>query len=338
MTITLNEIAIQIGGKVQGDGGIAITGLATLMAANTGDLSFLANMAYKDQLQSTQASAVILHPEQAKGYAGSAILMDNPYLGYAKASMMFDSLPKPSGLIDSTACIDESANIGVNVSIGANAVIGKHVNLGDNTIIAAGCVIGEHTRIGSGTRLHANVSVYHGCVIGNDCIIHSGAVIGSDGFGFAPDQGNWVKIAQIGGVVIGNNVEIGANTTIDRGALSDTQIGNGVKIDNQVQVAHNVVIGDHSAIAGGTGIAGSTTIGKHCTLAGAVGVVGHLTITDHVHVTGMTLVSKSITKPGSYSSGTALSTSDEWRRNAVRFRRLDDMAKRIQRLEKAKKE
>ncbi len=338
MVYTLGEIAQFLSADVMGDESIKIDGLATLAQATQGQLSFLANMSYKDQLQHTKASAVIVHPKQAADCQCAALVMDNPYLGYAKVSQLFNTLPKASGDIHTSAVISASAKIAEDVSIAANAVVDDYAVIETGAVIGAGAIVGANARIGKNTRLHHNVSIYHDVVIGNECIIHSGAVIGSDGFGFANEKGQWVKICQIGGVVVGDQTEIGANTTIDRGAMSDTIIGNGVKLDNQIQIAHNVEIGDHCAMAAGCMIAGSTKIGRCCTLAGGVGVAGHLQLADGTHVTAMTLVTKSITEPGSYSSGTAMSATSEWRKSAARFRQLDDMAKRIKLIEKSLKE
>lgn len=338
MAHTLAELAQFLGAQLVGDESIIIEGIATLAQAQPGQLSFLANMAYKDQLQHTQASAVIVHPKQAQDCKCAALVLDNPYLGYAKVSQLFNTLPAPSGNIHPSAVVSPLAQVAENVSIGPSAVIEDHAVLGKGAVIGAGSVVGCNSRVGENTRLHQNVSIYHDVVIGNDCILHSGAVIGSDGFGFANEKGKWVKICQIGGVVMGNDVEVGANTTIDRGAMSDTIVGDGVKLDNQIQIAHNVEIGAHTAMAGGCMIAGSTKIGSCCTLAGGVGVAGHLQLVDGTHVTAMTLVTKSITEPGSYSSGTAMSSTAEWRKSAARFRQLDEMAKRIKLIEKSQQE
>lgn len=335
MSFTLEKIADYLDAKFIGDPELEICGLGTLSAAEPGQLSFLANLAYKDQLDTTKASAVIIQSRQVDDCKTAAIVLDNPYLGYAKVSELFDTLPKPDSNIHHSAVVSSSATIGRNVTLGPNSVVEDNAIIADNAVIGSGSVVGVNSRIGEGTRLHHNVSIYHDVVIGNQSIIHSGAIIGSDGFGFANNKGQWVKICQIGGVLIGDNTEIGANTTIDRGAMSDTKIGNGVKLDNQIQIAHNVEIGDHCAMAAGTMIAGSTKIGNCCTLAGGVGVAGHLSIVDGSHVTALTLVTKSITEPGSYSSGTAMSKTSEWRKSAARFRQLDDMAKRIKVLEKA---
>ncbi len=333
---TLNTLAEYIGATLEGDPECSISKLNTLQNAEPGHLSFLANPSYQKHLESTQASAVILKPEQAAMFAGNKLLVANPYMGYAKLSPLFDPLPAavvqvhPQAVVEPSVRLDETS-----VSIGANAYIGANVQLGKNVVIGPGCVIGESCIIGDGTRLHANVTLYHGVSVGVRTIIHSGCVIGADGFGFAPSQEGWVKIHQIGGVVIGDSVEVGACTTVDRGALDDTIIGNGVIIDNQVQIAHNVKIGDYTAIAGCTGIAGSTTIGQRCTIAGAVSIVGHISIADGVHISANSLVNKSILEPGgSYSSGTVLSPTKTWRKNAVRFGHLDQLANRLTSVEK----
>jgi len=338
MAKTLAEIADFLGAELKGDGAHLITGLATLSDAGQGELSFLANQAYLNQLKVTQAGAVIVHPKQADDCPVHALIMDNPYLGYAKVSSLFDTLPEPSRQIHPSAFVSPSAKLGANVSVGANVVIEDDVELADGVTIGAGCVIGHRSRIGQDTRLHSNVTLYHDLVIGERGILHSGCVIGADGFGFANAQGKWHKIRQIGGVRIGNDVEIGANTTVDRGAMSDTLIADGVKLDNQIQIAHNVEIGENTAMAACAGVSGSTKIGANCTIAGGVGLAGHLTLVDGCHVTGMSLISRSITEPGSYSSGTAMAPSAEWKKSAARFRQLDDMAKRIRALEKAAKE
>jgi len=330
--LTLGTIANIIGAKLEGDVDYVITGLATLAGALPNQVSFLANMKYANQLDMTQAGAVILNADQAKFFNGHCLVLDNPYLGYAKLSQEFSPAPSFSG-IDGSVKIHASATIGDAVNLAAGVVIGAHVTLGNAVSIGPNSVIGAHCSIGSGTTIAANVSLYHGVEVGAFCIIHSGAVIGADGFGFAKDGPDWVKIAQLGGVIIGDHVEIGAGTSIDRGALDNTIIGYGVKLDNQVQIAHNVELGDYTAIAGCTAIAGSTKLGKHCTIAGACGITGHLTLADGVHVTAMSLVTHSIAEAGAYSSGTGLDKNQQWRRNATRFKQLDQMAKRLKQLE-----
>ncbi len=331
---TLAELAREIGACVEGDENLSINGLATLKKAKKGELGFLANPKYTGELKETQASAVIISPEMKKYCSVDALLMADPYVGYAKASRLFRRKPiSKTGVIHPSAVIAKTANVHSSVHIGANAVIEDNVELSEGVTIGPGCVIGAESKIAEYSVIYANVSLYHEIKIGARCVIHSGVVIGADGFGFANDQGKWEKIAQLGSVHIGDDVDIGAGTTIDRGALDDTVIGDGVIIDNQVQIAHNVIIGDRTAIAGCTAIAGSTEIGKFCTIAGAVGIVGHLVIVDNVHITAMTLVTKSISCPGAYSSGTGMDEFESWKKNAVRFRKLDTLVRRVKKLE-----
>lgn len=330
---TLAELADIIGAQAHGDGQCTITAIATLETAQSGQISFLSNPKYRDQLGSTAASAVIMREQDLGDYRGDALLMANPYLGYAKLAQLLDTTPKSADSIHSSAIISPSAKLGVNVAVGANAVIESGVEIADNCQIGPGCFIGQNSQLGANTKLWANVSIYHGVTIGTGCIFHSATVIGSDGFGYAPDGGQWIKIPQTGGVTIGNDVEVGAGSTIDRGALDDTIIGNGVIIDNQVQIAHNDIIGDNTAIAGTTVLAGSVTIGKNCIIGGACAVNGHLSICDGVTITGMSMIIKDITEPGVYSSGMPSQTNKEWRKNAARYRQLDEMSKRLKKLE-----
>jgi UDP-3-O-[3-hydroxymyristoyl] glucosamine N-acyltransferase len=331
---TLYDIAKHIGANVHGEEAAEIVGLNTLQDADPKELSFLANPSYRDFLTDTKAGAVIITVDDLEGYQGNALLMDNPYLGYALASSLFDRTPVLEPGIHPTSVIADSASVANTATIGPNVVIGEGVTIGESSIIGAGTVVGDNSILGSHCRIAANVTIYHGVSIGDNVIVHSSAVIGADGFGFAHNQRHWVKIHQLGGVVVGNRVEIGACTTIDRGALGDTVIEDGVILDNHVQIAHNVHVGENTAMAGCSGISGSTVVGKNCIFAGQSGVVGHVTICDGVQLTGGTIVTKSLDKPGSYSSGTAFSTSREWRKNAVRFNQLDDLAQRIKQLEK----
>ncbi|HEX4869562.1 MAG TPA: UDP-3-O-(3-hydroxymyristoyl)glucosamine N-acyltransferase [Moraxellaceae bacterium] len=333
VSLTLADIARDLGGELRGDGGLVIRGLHTLGAAGPDQLSFLSNPRYKSALRATRAGAVLLRPEDAPDFAGNAVLLSNPYAGYARLAARFDRTPRPAAGIHPTAVVAADAVVAPSAAIGPRVVIGEGVEIGPGTTVEAGAVVQARTRIGRDCRIRANAVVYHDCVIGNRVNIHSGAVIGGDGFGFANDRGRWHKIAQIGRVVIHDDVDIGANTTVDRGALDDTVIHEGVIIDNLVQIAHNVVVGAHTAIAACCGISGSTRIGAHCVLAGGVGLVGHIEIADKVQITGMTMVTKSITEPGSYSSGTAFEPSDRWKKTAVRLRQLDDMARRLRQLE-----
>ncbi len=333
-TYLLAELAALLEAELIGDPQQEISALATLQTATANDLTFIANPAYKKYLPATSAGAVLIHPDLIEEFAGNKLVVKKPYVAYAKATKLFDLSNAPFSGIHPTAVIGVNCLLGSDISVGANAVLGDGVKLGDGVVVGPGCYIGDDSVIGNNTKLAAKVSIYHGVSIGSDCRIHSCAVIGADGFGFAPDAGEWVKIHQLGGVVIGNNVEIGACTCIDRGALDNTYIADGVIIDNQVQIAHNVSIGKGTAIAAQTGIAGTTSIGEYCTIAGAVGIVGHLTITDRVHITAMSLVTGSITESGSYSSGTALGPTKEWRKNAARFRQLDKLATRLIKLDR----
>ncbi|MCG8516790.1 MAG: UDP-3-O-(3-hydroxymyristoyl)glucosamine N-acyltransferase [Pseudomonadales bacterium] len=333
-TYTLGEIAAALGAELQGDPDVRVEGLATLQAAGPGQLSFLANPAYARFLADTRASAVIVAPAMAEKSATNVLLLDNPYLGYARLSHWFDPAPvAPSG-VHPTAVVDPTAVIPDTACVGPQTVIEADVELGDGVVIGAGSVIGARCRIGAGSVLRPRVILAHDVVMGARCHILSGAVLGSDGFGFANERGVWHRIAQIGRVVLGDDVEVGANTTIDRGALDDTVIGNGVKLDNLIQIAHNVSIGDHTAMAAKVGVAGSTRIGRHCVFGGASGVAGHLEIGDQVQLTGMTLVTGNLSEPGVYSSGTGAESNRQWRKNAVRFRQLDAMARKLKELEK----
>ncbi|GAA3911066.1 UDP-3-O-(3-hydroxymyristoyl)glucosamine N-acyltransferase [Halomonas cibimaris] len=333
--LTLADIARHLDATLVGNGQTAVRGLATLKDAGPDQIAFLANRAYLKDLAATRAGAVLLHPDHGESCPAARLELDNPYLGYALLSQLFDPVPardRPG--IHPAATVADSARLGEGVCVAANAVIEPGAVLGKRVVVGPGSVVGADSELGDDTRLHANVTVGHGVVVGKRVILQSGCVIGGDGFGFAHDGAGWHKIAQLGGVVLGDDVEVGSCSSIDRGALGDTRIGRDVKIDSQVQIAHNVQIGDHSALAGCVGIAGSTRVGKHCMLGGGVGLSGHLTLCDGVQVTGMSLVTNSIHEPGVYSSGTGAMANHQWRKSAVRFKQLDDMAKRLSRLEK----
>ncbi|HDS0919835.1 TPA: UDP-3-O-(3-hydroxymyristoyl)glucosamine N-acyltransferase [Pseudomonas putida] len=334
VTMTLGQLAEALGATLKGPEGMQITGLATLQEAGPGQLSFLANPQYRKFLDESQAAAVLLKAADAEGFAGNALIVADPYLAYARISHLFDPKPKAVAGIHPSAVVAGDAQVDASASIGPFAVIESGARIDANVTVGAHCVVGARCVIGEGGWLAPRVTLYHDVTIGKRVVIQSGAVIGGEGFGFANEKGVWRKIAQIGGVTIGDDVEIGVNTAVDRGALSDTRIGDGVKLDNQIQIAHNVQIGDHTAMAACVGISGSTRIGKHCMLAGGVGLVGHIDICDNVFVSGMTMVTRSITEPGSYSSGTAMQPLADWRKSAARIRQLDDMAKRLQQLEK----
>ena len=333
-TIKLGQLAEFLGATLRGDQDKDINGLATLQEAGPDQISFLANPQYRKFLTDTQAAAVLLKPADADSFAGNALLVPDPYLAYARISHLFDPKPKAAAGIHPTAVIADDAVVDPAASIGAFAIVESGARIAAQVTVGAHCFIGARCEIGEGGWLAPRVTLYHDVRIGKRVVIQSGAVLGGEGFGFANEKGVWQKIAQIGGVSIGDDVEIGVNTAIDRGALADTRIGNGVKLDNQIQIAHNVQIGDHTAMAACVGISGSTRIGKHCMLAGGVGLVGHIEICDGVFITGMTMVTHSITEPGSYSSGTAMQPAAEWRKSAARLRKIDDMARRLQKLEK----
>jgi UDP-3-O-[3-hydroxymyristoyl] glucosamine N-acyltransferase len=333
-SFTLGQLATRLGATLRGSADKAITGLATLQEAGPDQLSFLANPQYRKYLADCRAGAVLLTAADAESYSGNALVVANPYLAYAQLSHLFDRKPRAVAGVHASAWVADDAQVDASASIGAYAVIEGGAQIGAGVTIGAHCVIGARSVVGEGGWLAPRVTLYHDVRIGKRVVIQSGAVIGGEGFGFANEKGVWQKIAQIGGVQIGDDVEIGANTTIDRGALADTLIGNGVKLDNQIMIAHNVQIGDNTAMAGCAGISGSTKIGKNCMIAGGVGMVGHIEVCDGVFVTGMTMVTRSITEPGSYSSGTAMQPAGEWRKSAARIRQLDDMARRLQQLEK----
>ena len=335
MAYKLSEIAEHIGAEVQGDPDCEITSVATLQSAKTGQISFLANSKYSKYLETTEASAVLVSKDALSLCQTNALVSDNPYLSYAKVAQLMDTTPVPEqGERGVGASIAEDAIVPTSASIGPNAVIESGVELGENVIIGAGSFIGQGTTIGANTRIWPNVTIYHNTVIGERCVIHSSTVIGADGFGWANDKGEWVKIPQLGRVVIGNNVDIGASTAIDRGALDDTVIADGVIIDNLVQIGHNVQIGEKTAIAGCTVFAGSSTIGKHCIIAGAAALNGHIDIADGTQISGMAMVTKSIKKPGVYSSGVPAEEHRGWVKNALRFKHLDSMNQKLKELEK----
>lgn len=333
-TIKLGQLAEFLGATLRGDPEKEITGLATLQEAGPAQLSFLANPQYRKYLAGSQAAALLLKAADAEGFSGNTLVVPDPYAAYARISHLFDPKPKAAAGIHPTAVIAADAVVDPAASIGAFAVIESGVRIAAGTTVGAYCFIGARSVIDEGGWLAPRVTLYHDVRVGKRVVIQSGAVLGGEGFGFANEKGIWQKIAQIGGVLIGDDVEIGVNTAIDRGALADTIIGNGVKLDNQIQIAHNVQVGDHTAMAACVGISGSTKIGKHCMLAGGVGLVGHIDICDNVFITGMTMVTHSITEPGAYSSGTAMQPAAEWRKSAARLRQLDDIARRLRQLEK----
>lgn len=333
ISYSLRELTDRLGGTIQGDTSVCVTQVASLAHAQPQHIAFLANPKYREQLVSSDAGAFILARNMAEATDKPCILTDNPYTYFAKVSSLFNPPLRGESGIHERAVIHPSAVIGAGACIAANVVIERDAIVGSGSSIAAGTVIGKGVQIGDNALIYANVTIYPMCVIGNNVILHSGCVIGADGFGLAPEAGRWLKIPQIGRVLIGNDVEVGANTTIDRGALDDTVIHDGVKLDNQIQVAHNVHIGEHTAIAACTGIAGSAHIGAHCTIGGAAMIFGHIEIADKVNISTNTLITKSLPKPGTYTSALPFSEHSEWLRNAVQMRHLDSMAKRLRALE-----
>ena len=333
MSYTLAEIATRLGGRVCGNGQVNISQVSTLERAGKDQISFLTNRKYAAQLATTRAGAVILSEADAGATELPRIISSNPYALFARVSALFNPLPVMQPGIHASAVVSATARVDPTASVAAMAVVGEGAVIGAHTVIGEGCCIGDNVVIGQYTRLYPRVVIYHDCVIGDNLIAHSGVVIGADGFGIAMDEGRWLKIPQIGRVVIGCDVEIGANTTIDRGALDDTVIEDGVKLDNQIQIAHNVRIGAHTAIAGCVGIAGSTTIGKYCQIGGSAGILGHLQIADRVVIASFTLIGKSIREAGSYAAIFPFSKQEDWRKNAVHLRHLDEMAHRLKKLE-----
>jgi len=334
LALTLELLATRLGCEFDGDADCLITGVATLQDAVSGQLSFLASSKYRAYLAETTASVVVLSLQDRDVCPVNVLISSDPYLTYARATQLLYPDERHSGGVHPTAVIDGAAEVDATAWVAAHCLIGPGVIVGANTQIGAGCILDHDISVGRDSRLMANVTIHGHATLGERCVIQPGAVIGSDGFGYANDSGAWVKIPQVGGVVLGDDVEVGANTTIDRGAMSDTIIGEGVKLDNQIQIAHNVHIGEHTAIAGCTGIAGSTHIGKHCAIGGHVGIVGHLTIADGVKISAKTFVSQSIQASGFYSSGTPVELNARWRKNFVRMKQLDKMARRIKMLEK----
>jgi len=335
MTYTLAELAKHVGGSLGSGHGCIVSGVATLQSAGQGDISFLANSHYKKYLETSKATAIILSEQDGEHCLTHTIICANPYLAYARiATLLHPDNTEQSGQHASAMVADDAA-VDVTASIGANCVIESGAKVGARVRIEHGSVIGRDVKIGDDSRIMANVTVYNGCQFGQRCLIHSGVVIGADGFGIAHSPEGWVKVPQLGRVIIGDDVEVGANTTIDRGALEDTVIGNGVKLDNQIQVAHNVKIGDHTVAAACSGIAGSTSIGSNCVIAGGVGIAGHLTIVDGVTITAMSLVTKSIAEAGVYSSGWSAQPQSNWQRQVAGLRRIPNIIRRLRGLGKS---
>jgi len=335
MVQTLGKLAKAAGGELQNaDPDCKISGVATLQHAGEGDISFLSNAGYRKYLKGTRASAVIMSPEDAAAYPAAAIVSSNPYSSYARVAALVSPPPPPRQGIHASASVDAECSVAASAWVGPYCIVEKGAVIHAGVQLAGGCFIGADSVIGADSSLSANVVISHSVTIGERARIAAGAVIGSDGFGLANEEGQWLNVPQLGSVRMGNDVDVGANTTIDRGTLDDTVLEDGVRLDNQIQVAHNVHIGAHTAIAGCVGISGSARIGKHCMIGGGAGIVGHLEIADHVIITGMTMVTKSITKPGVYSSGVPAQENVAWNRNYARFRQLDRLARKVYSMER----
>jgi UDP-3-O-[3-hydroxymyristoyl] glucosamine N-acyltransferase len=330
---TLAEIAQHIGGDVVGDSEYTVASVATLQSGQANQISFLSNSKYSKYLANTNAGAVIISAKMVDSVPNNAIVVDDPYVAYAKAAALLNPLTENNIGVNPTAFIADNCFIEPSVLIGAQSVIGAGVILEKNVIIGPGCILLDNVKVAEGSRLVANVTLCKDTQIGQRALIHPGVVIGADGFGIANDHGKWIKVPQLGSVRVGDDVEIGANTTIDRGAIDDTLIGDGVKLDNQIQIGHNVTIGDNTVIAGCVGIAGSTSIGRNCAIGGGACLSGHLDIVDNVQITGMTMVTKSLTRSGVYSSGIPAEKTATWHRHVIRYRQLDKLTERVKQLE-----
>jgi UDP-3-O-[3-hydroxymyristoyl] glucosamine N-acyltransferase len=333
-TYSLNEIVNELGGQVIGDGLALISRVSSIAYAQAGAISFISDSKYLKALADCQASAVVLKPEHADSTDLPKIVTDNPYAYFAKISTLLNPIKKLAPGIASSATVSSTASIDQSSSIGPQAVIGDHVTIGKNVTIGAGCIIENDVVIGDNTTLEPHVVIKHQCQIGSHCHLFSGVVIGSDGFGYAEESGVWLKIPQVGRVVIHDHVDIGANTTIDRGALDDTIIEEGVKLDNLIQIGHNCIVGAHTVIAGCVGIAGSARIGRHCKIGGAAMVLGHLEVADHVTISPGSMITRSLLQPDTYTALMPFQTHKAWLNTAAKIRHLDDMSDKIKQLEK----
>ncbi len=333
-TISLGVLASQTHATLKGDSQLPISGIGVISQAKAGDITFLASPKYRKYLENTQASAVIVSAREAEACPVAALVCADPKLVFAQVVQLLYPHQTVPVLQHPSSVIGQDTVIHPVTHIGPHCVIGDRVKIGANVILQAGCVIGDDCEIGEGCVFYPHVTVYHGCKIGQDCTIHSGCVIGSDGFGFAKNKDRWLKVPQIGGVTIGNRVEIGANTTIDRGAIEDTVIADDVILDNLIQIGHNVKIGSGTAVAACVGIAGSTEIGKHCLIGGASRINGHIQLADYVNIVGCSNVGQSIDTPGAYASALTVTDIKAWKKNIVRFRQLDNLATRLFELEK----
>jgi len=335
---SLVQLSKLTGAQLHGDPDCMVSGVGSLDDAQSGQLAFLSSSKFRKHLETTQASVVVLKSKDLERCPVNALVSENPYLAYAVAAAALSAQPKQASGVHPSAVVEETAEIADSARIEAQSYIGAGVVLGEDVVIGPGCVVADGCHIGAGTHLVANVTLGTDTRLGERCLLQPGAVVGGDGFGMANDQGRWVRVPQLGCVVIGDDVEIGACTTVDRGALKDTVIEDGVKLDNQIQIGHNVQVGAHTAMASGVGVSGSTKIGAYCTIAGAVGMAGHLELADRTHISGLTAVTKSIREPGVYTSTVPAMPHDQWRKNFTRLKQLDDMARRLKALEKALEE
>ena len=326
---TAAALAEDFGLTLRGDGERRIDGVATLARAGGSQLAFLANPRYRSQLIESDAGLVVMRAEDAEGYAGDVLIATDPYAAFAKIAALFDHRPAVAAGIHPSAAIDPTAEISAEASIGPFVSIGARTRVDAGAVIGPGCVIGEDCAIGAGSELSARVTLVRRVRLGQRVLIHPGAVLGADGFGLAMEHGRWLKLPQLGGVAVGDDCEIGANTTIDRGALDDTTLEEDVRLDNQIQIGHNARIGAHTAMAGCSAVAGSATIGRYCLIGGGAGILGHLEVCDRVVITAMSLVTSSIREPGEYSSGTPLMDNRSWRKSAARFKQLDALARQV---------
>ncbi|MBJ6984797.1 UDP-3-O-(3-hydroxymyristoyl)glucosamine N-acyltransferase [Luteimonas sp. MC1750] len=335
-TLTAAALAERFGLALRGDGEAVVESVATLAGAGPRQLSFLSNPRYRSQLAGSAAGVVLVREDDAANLDRTLLVARDPYVAFAKIAALFDPVPAAQPGVHPSAVVDDSAEVDPSAEIGPLACVGARSRIGPGAIVGPGCVIGEDCVVGAGSRLVARVTLVRRVRLGDRVLVHPGAVLGADGFGLAMDAGRWIKVPQQGGVRIGDDCEIGANTTIDRGAIEDTVLEEDVRLDNQIQIAHNVRIGAHTAMAGCVAVAGSTTIGRYCLIGGAAGIVGHISICDRVTITAMALVTASIDAPGEYSSGTPLMDNRSWRRSAARFRQLDALARQVQALGKEK--
>ena len=334
MSVSIGELAVRFGCELRGDPGVEVERVATLAEADAQSVAFVANPRYRTQLASTRAAVVVLDEASAAGCPCAALISANPHATFARIAAVLHPAPAGTPGVHPSAIVAPGAQIDPTAHIGALCVIGAGVHIGARAYVGPQCLIEDGVQVAADVRLVGRVTLCRGVSIGERTVIQPGAVLGGDGFGFAQDAGRWLKVPQTGGVRVGVDVEIGSNTTIDRGAIEDTVIDEGAKLDNLIQIGHNVHIGAHTALAACVGVSGSTTIGRRCMIGGQVGIGGHLTICDDVMITGCTMVSHSVSRPGVYSGGIPLEEAHTWRRLVGRFKRLEALATRLKSLER----